>query len=213
MNYNTHTNLIALDIETAPLPDSLALFDPSFEPDKRLTDPAKIEAALEAKRLDWLADGALKAERGKIIAFGYCVNGGKVFTHLSDDEATLLPLILRVLQDVGDGTLVGHNLTGFDLPFIRRRCWMTGLAFPFAKADKWNPWTFRTFDTMKEWQLGNSRDMVSLDSLARGFGLGGKLGNGKDFAALMRTDKDAARDYLVRDVELSFKVAERMMGR
>ena len=211
-NYDSYKSIISLDIETQGQPDSLAIFEPKFEQDKRLTDPAKIEASNQAKRDDWQQEGALKAERGRIIGVGYSINGAtpEVATSLTD-ESSLIHVILNLFTDCPDALFVGHNLLGFDLPFIRRRCWMNGISFPFAKADKWNPWTIRTFDTMKEWQLGNSRDMVSLDSLARGFGYGGKLGSGKDFAKLLQEDEGAAWAYLSRDVELSYKVARRMI--
>ena len=75
----------------------------------------------------------------------------------------------------------------------------------------------RTFiDTMQRWQAGNYRDtFVGLDRLGKALGLGGKTEgvDGGDFHRLyFGTPEERAKslEYLIRDVELTWLVAQRL---
>ena len=69
---------------------------------------------------------------------------------------------------------------------------------------------------MLAWQCGCYRDSyVSLDTLGRALGLGGKTDGvgGGDFAGLYwggAEQRDKALEYLVRDVELTWAVAQKL---
>lgn len=235
--------IFTFDIETAPAPDSFEKFEPVFEPKeeeqpripKNLKDPVKIaeaEAALvermaewERKRGEsvnearesWLQEGALKAERGRILAIGWKTKGQDVVIHHSaKDEGEV---IRQFIQDVKDAiehgfTIAGFNIMGFDLPYIRRRCLILGIPFPFFdRNEKWKPWKMLTYDAMLDWQSGAfGQKFASVDDLARGFGVGKKTGDGSKFAKLYAEDRPAALAYLTNDVVIEEGICEWMLG-
>lgn len=109
--------------------------------------------------------------------------------------------------------IIGHNIFGFDLPFLIRRSWMLGVDVPKNVLDKDRYWNPVFVDTMTRWSCG-SRDYVSLDTLAKIAGHDGKNGSGADFARLWfgtPEERQQAKEYLENDLEMTFRVAE-MMG-
>lgn len=109
--------------------------------------------------------------------------------------------------------IIGHNIFGFDLPFLIRRSWMLGVDVPVNVLDKDRYWNPVFVDTMTRWSCG-SRDYVSLDTLAKIVGHDGKNGSGADFARLWfgtPEERQQAKEYLENDLEMTFRVAE-MMG-
>ena len=126
---------------------------------------------------------------------------------------TFLELADAVLSD--GGSLVGHNIIGFDLPFLLRRGLKFGIKPPktiTTALGNYKPTNL--IDTQREWQMGNRMEkFVKLDSLAAFFGTRRKSGNGADFAKMFfgtSEERDAAIDYLRNDVMVSIEVAEKM---
>lgn len=92
--------------------------------------------------------------------------------------------------------LVGHNILGFDLPYLDQSD-MIHKANGHAFLNSRHYWDGMFFDTMKRW---HSRDMISLDKLAKALGHPtGKNGNGKHFYALPDDQKE---EYLTNDLKL-----------
>jgi|GEM_PF-555760 len=126
---------------------------------------------------------------------------------------TFLELADAVLSD--GGSLVGHNIIGFDLPFLLRRGLKFGIKPPktiTTALGNYKPTNL--IDTQREWQMGNRTEMfTSLDSLAAFFGTRRKSGSGADFAKMFfgtPEERDAAIDYLRNDVLMTVAVAEKM---
>lgn len=63
---------------------------------------------------------------------------------------------------------------------------------------------------MDVWQLGQTQDRISLDTAAKYFGIGQKLGDGKDFSAWWESDRAKAMEYLENDLLLTVKLAEKL---
>jgi len=234
-------NYLWFDIETGPEDGALEKFAPEFEPDAKLTepkldtrlkDPVKIAAAeieLADRRIQWekaKADsvskqaeeweqkGALRAERGVILAIGYALGDGPIELVHGYDERRLIQDFLCVLHEaVNQGaTVAGFNCEGFDLPFTRRRCLVHGDEFPFYnRADKWKPWRFQVYDAMKDWACGNYRDYVALGDLMIAFGVGRKNGDGGEFHKTYATDPNKALEYLRNDVHGTRGVCKHML--
>lgn len=203
---------ITFDIETGPLPASVLIerFNPTFEAAKNIKDPDKIAADIAAKKAEWLDKSALHAERGEILAIGYKVNDQPIEI-IEGEEPGLLIAWLSVMNNRKSHVFHGFNILDFDLPFIRRRCVINGIRFPFYDSgDKWKPWKVATYDAMKDWCFGNYREFVSLNTVARALGVGVKNGSGDMFHELYKTDKEKARDYLRNDVQLTYDVCERL---
>lgn len=219
--------LFCFDIETEPQPadELLARFNPVFEPAGNLKDPEKIAADIAAKLQKWIDDSALHAERGRILAFGFSVRGsGPTVIHGEDEEDLLFQIIASLRDAIQDGELIsGFNIIGFDLPFIRKRCLINGIRFPwYNPLEKWNQWGFKAYDAMLDWQCGvrgggtaeqNAQTKLQrLDTVARALGVGQKTGDGANFAKLYREDRGAALEYLRNDVSLTRAVCERLLG-
>ena len=64
-------------------------------------------------------------------------------------------------------------------------------------------------DTMDAWACG-TLDKISLDSMAKSFGIGAKNGDGALFYKTLLEDKGAAAKYLTNDVRMTRACAARM---
>lgn len=111
--------------------------------------------------------------------------------------------------------MVGHNITGFDFPFLVRRSWILDVPVPAEVLDR-NKARSVALDTQDHWLCGQRWGSCesNLNHIARVLGVGEKNGNGADFAKLWRSeveaDRQAAIDYLVNDLALVASVAQRM---
>jgi len=213
---------IIFDIETGPLPDDqlqamIPVFDPStvkvgnfgVEKAKEKISTAKAEYYFEAMKR-----AALSPLTGQVLAIGY-----KRDAKVAIDDSTERQMLLRFWekfckQEKAGGRMVGHNIFGFDLPFMVRRSWTLGLAHKvpstLIKQDRY--WSPVFVDTMVRWRLGDYRKYVSLETLAKAFSVGGKPDgvSGADFARLWEEDRPRAVAYLKNDLEITFQVAMRL---
>lgn len=113
---------------------------------------------------------ALSGSYGRIVAIGHAVADGPVTVSVSQSEAELLRSLFAL--DVDHGCfpkLVGHNLTGFDLPFIRQRCIVLGVKLPYWFPRDIKPWSTNLCDTQVAW--AGVRDYISLTELAAVLGI------------------------------------------
>lgn len=118
---------ITLDIETAPDENiNPALLDMLLDvtPDKRLTDPFKINADIAAKQKSVMDKFALSPLTGKVIAVGIGIDQNKpnIFINLGDEREVLLHTkhALSSYNYVFD-RVIGYNSKSFDIPFLRTR--------------------------------------------------------------------------------------------
>lgn len=215
------TTRLTFDLETRALPEEQLFerFNPEFKPRGNLTDPNKIKADLLAKRQDWLDESTLRAERSQILALGFTTDAGETVNCLHGENE--VDDILRPFLDGLDKTgwdndtfleVSGFNILDFDLPFFRRRCILNRVPFPFYNAaNRWHPWTFKTFDAMVDWQCGTKREpFVSLETLGKALGICGDLGDWKEFVPTYAEDKEKALDYVRGHVRATAKVIEAM---
>jgi hypothetical protein len=110
--------------------------------------------------------------------------------------------------------LVGHNIANFDLPFIFQRCVVHELKVTqFVNLSEYN--VRGVFDTMHRWWLGAKRT-VSLDDLAWALGIESsktaEVEGSKVFELYQQGKLDVIRDYNLRDVRVTRKVYERLLG-
>jgi len=170
---------------------------------------------------DFISSAALNAMTCRILAIGYRPCGGKPVVKHGDGsheaEADLLKHFWAVAAHVEEtsGLLIGHNIKGFDLPRIIQRSWLHRISPPVRLLDKTRYWKPFIVDTMELWQLGNRMErFISLDALARFFGVGAKNGDGAMFSKMFLSSDPAERqkaiEYAANDVEMNFHVAVRM---
>jgi len=132
------------------------------------------------------------------------------------DEKKSLRAFLEFMKDFDCDTdeLVGHNLIGFDLPFIFQRCLVHCIsAKPLVDLSEFR--VRGVFDTMHHWWLGAKR-FVSLDDVAWALGIESSktaTAEGSKVFDLYQADKLAEiREYNLNDVRVTRKVYERMVG-
>lgn len=110
--------------------------------------------------------------------------------------------------------IVGHNIIGFDLPFIFQRCLANNLMVkPFVKLGEYN--VHGVYDTMRQWWLG-LRQNVGLDDIAWALGIESsktETVEGSLVFNLYAQGKLAEiREYNLRDVRVTRKIYERMLA-
>lgn len=213
--------MIVFDIETGPQDeDCLRSICPPFDESEvkcgNIKDPEKIKAKIDQARdahfATFLANAALSAATGQVVAIGiYNVSGDAsqfiVLDATADgcDESGIINSWWSIVRRciASNVPMAGHNIFGFDLPFLVQRSWILGIDVPVAAVDissKWTNWHRCFVDTMKMWQLGTSCKS-NFDLVGKLLGTGGKSAgdHGAMFHELIKTDRDAAIAYLEND--------------
>jgi predicted PolB exonuclease-like 3'-5' exonuclease len=172
---------IFLDIETLPCadPDLIAELTSGIRPPgsmKRADTIAKWEAEERPQAVaDAIARTSLDGAYGRVCAIGWAV-GDDDPKVLVGPEREVLDAFLGEVQLVlqpEDGRpqvakWIGHNLAGFDLPFLRKRCVIHGLRPPLQLLDAmhFRPWNEAIADTMLMWDSDRDK-RISLDRLCK----------------------------------------------
>lgn len=173
---------VYFDIETIPTqdPDALAKCR------EKVTPPGNIK---KQETIDlWMAENADKAARkmldetsfdggrGHVCTIGWAFNDGPVRVEHAEgtgEEPDILAAFFKALP-ARDAVLVGHNIAGFDIPFLLQRGVILGLDLPsdwiFPRDPK--PWSKEVFDTMHAW--AGARGTVSMNALCGMLGIVGK---------------------------------------
>ncbi|HEX9630107.1 MAG TPA: ribonuclease H-like domain-containing protein [Pyrinomonadaceae bacterium] len=227
-----------MDIETLTLPDFRERIGPQLE---RLMKLGNMRLEQQQRYLEDIAAeeercyqlGSLSATSGRVLSIA--VHRGPIpgldfgveqpqSEHVfgidedgfEQDEKKSLLAFLEFMKDFDCDTdeLVGHNLIGFDLPFIFQRCLVHCIsAKPLVDLSEFR--VRGVFDTMHHWWLGAKR-FVSLDDVAWALGIESSktaTAEGSKVFDLYQADKLAEiREYNLNDVRVTRKVYERMVG-
>ena len=211
------------DLESGPLPeDQLRAMLPEFdESTVKLGNATKADTVAriidEARENHWpnfIAKAALDPVKSRVLAVGVVFEVDKYEIAYGDNECQLLEGTWDMFTDTEK--LVGHHIFGFDLPYLVKRSWITGVDVPdWVREGRY--WSKRFIDLMVEWNLGDrTGGFISADNLARAFGLEGKSTTGvtgENFHEYFRGDEVQRRmalDYLENDLRLEWEIAERM---
>lgn len=200
---------VVLDIETAPC--DKAQWD---ELVRRV--PSLGKNALDRTALDW--------SFGHIVCVGLSIAGrpgaaGFVGTEAAAappqeicwagaDEAELLANFWKTITP--DDVLIGHNLLGFDLPYIMGRSVIARVK-PSRRIDlrRYRPDT--VYDTMQVWCGWEAGKYPKLDTLAAIMGFAGKTGSGAEVAGWVAAGEwEKIKAYCMDDVRLTRSVYQRM---
>jgi hypothetical protein len=143
----------------------------------------------------------------------FCPANGYYVVADDDNEWTLLGQFWNCyLNAKASGTkMIGYNLFGFDLLFIIRRSWMVNVRVPQdAIVSGSGPYRNDTIiDLRAVWTCGMSNWFVSLNDLAKCFGLGEQATNKRPHA-LWRKNQREAVEQLVNDITLMHGCAAAM---
>ena len=196
------------DIETGPLPDAeLELVKPVFRAPSNYKDESKISAYIIDAEADWKKRAALSSLTGRVLAFG--TKEGETIRIIEGTEPDMLTKFWGVFRAAEE--MVGFCVKSFDLPFLVQRSFINQVKVPVTLFDG-RYWSRDVVDLQEVWLCyGRERDGASLDAVCRACGIGGKTGSGADFARLYDTDREAALMYLRDDLNLTQKLAERLL--
>lgn len=137
------SNITILDIETLKMDDEVILKNaPEWSEEEARTRVPKnykkeeaISGWLEEDRAGYRANllekAALNPETATVAVAGFYRSGKVDQISLKDDitEHVLLAMTMRWLSETKSFVL-GWNLKGFDLPFLIKRCWISGVRVP-----------------------------------------------------------------------------------
>ncbi len=229
-----------LDIETLTLPDFRERIGPQLERSMRL---GNMRLEQQQRYLDDIAEeeercyqlGSLSATSGRVLSIAIHVGSAPGFDfedilqpqseHVfgidkdgnEQDEKKALLEFLAFMRDFDPDTdeIVGHNIIGFDLPFIFQRCLVHCIsARPLVNLGDYN--VRGVFDTMRHWWLGDKRSRVSLDDIAWALGIQSsktaEVEGSKVFDLYQAGKLDVIREYNLNDVRVTRKVYERMVA-
>lgn len=229
------------DVKIGNLKDKLKIAEKiAAAREKHESECAGYEKKVAEAEAGWwmgvLEAAPLNALTGMVLAIGYyAVKDGKPAVIVDDvkhnprkEEGVLQRFweVYKKAREVG-AKIIGHNLLGFDLPFIFQRSLMLSVDVPDEFLDKGRYIENTTFaDTMLVWACGQ-RKFIGLDNLAQAFGVRGKeqgeefeLSTGEKFELCGKnfwrffTDNEVNRlraiGYLRADLIATADVAERM---
>lgn len=218
-----------IDIETVPTTDQEVIETLSA----KITAPAnykKAESIAEWERdnkpqavLDAVAKTSFDGAYGRIVCICYAFDDGPVFSVHGDDEKTLLEQFYSHVYDLSTNdvrgytsdvplTVIGHNVAGFDLPFLKHRSIINRVTPPAAilKAMNARPWDNCIADTMLMWSSDREK-RASMDKLCKAFGIDGKGDfDGSMVADTWPVDPQKVVDYCCADVERTRQMYYRM---
>ena len=213
---------VFFDIETAPLEAGLeelpdALRDNWLEREARsmAREAEKTGSAVDPQ--SWYFDkAALTAEFGRVvcIAVGFFNRGRdglklRIKTIGYPEEQFVLEEFAQLLEkhygDLQRFRLCGHNIKGFDVPFLCRRMMANRMKLPtILDTAGIKPWDNPHVDTLELWRFGEFRHYVSLKLLAAMFDVPTPKDDisGKDVGRVFWEESDLDRicNYCAKDV-------------
>jgi len=228
-----------LDIETLTLPDFRERVGPQLERlmrlgNMRVEQHQRYLEDIAAEEERCYALGSLNATSGRVLSIAVHVGaipglelpgfGPEASEHVfgidrdgyEQGEKKALQDFVNFMKDFDCDCdeLVGHNIIGFDLPFIFQRCLVNSIqARPFVNLGEYN--VRGVFDTMHRWWLG-ARRHVSLDDVAWALGIESsktaEVEGSKVFDLYQAGKLDLIREYNLNDVRVTRKVYERMVA-
>lgn len=173
---------------------------------------ANAEAEAEAEWLKTSFDGAV----GQISCLSMAIDDSDPITHVVRDlsQAEERRVIGAFLSDVAEAKhciFVGHNVIGFDLPFLWKRCMVLGIRPPVTLPRNPKAWSELVVDTMLLWDP-QQRHGGSMDRLCRVLGIPGKAGvSGADVWPMAKAGRfDDIATYCADDVRRTRFMHKRM---
>lgn len=231
---NTHTKLDAVsaaykdtrfvyfDLETIPCqnPEYLDAIRATVTPPGNIKKPESIAAWLDDNRdsvaVELLAKTSFDGGRGHVCTIAWAKNDSPIAVRHAKtvaDERAVISEFFADLDPYHSETLVGHNITGFDLGFLRKRAIVLGLKMPakgsFPRDPK--PWDRTVLDTMTAWAGGTGR--ISMSELCDILGIAGKDGfDGSMVAAAWANgEHDKIAEYCRDDVSRTREIHQRFI--
>lgn len=222
--------LMYLDIETLPTNDAIVI----AELHAKVAPPGNLKKAEtiaawwaeegEKEKADIVARTSFDGMYGRICVISMAIDDEPPLTWSGNDEAGLIRDAFAWIDGISSVnvqfgtarnqvTFVGHNVVGFDLPFIRHRSIIHRIEppTPLRLAFQAKPWGAEVSDTMLMWSSDREK-RVSMDKLCRSLGIPGKDGfDGSMVAATWPEDPFKVVEYCMDDVERTRAIYKRLI--
>jgi hypothetical protein len=160
---------------------------------------------------------ALDGSFGQVFCIGWALDGDGPTTVYGDERFVLREFSSQLQihpSDLHSTTVIGHNVSAFDLRFLQQRFIVNGIRPPFvlARAAQAKPWeSEKVYDTMIQWAGVGGR--ISLDKLCLALSIPspkGELDGSKVWQWVQDGRHDEVARYCERDVEAVRAVHRRM---
>jgi len=222
--------MITFDIETLPTDNEqvIAALAAMVKPPETHKKQETIDAWMAENKESALAELVSKTSfdglYGRIACIAWSVDGGEVQSTLpTDGEANSIQRFYDAIRDAAKAkyhggtastglTFCGHNVAGFDLPFLKHRSIVLGIKPPpdACKAMSSKPWDNYIADTMLMWS-SDSQKRASMDKLCKAFGITGKDGfDGSMVAETWPVDPHKVIEYCKDDVRRTLAIHSRL---
>lgn len=165
---------------------------------------------------------ALVPEFGRIacVSVAFVTDKGETrMQSFSDfDEKKLLTDVQKLLRKISElgFFLCGHNVKGFDIPYLAKRMIMNGILPPkILPGHDTKPWEVKAFDTKEFWQYGGYGSIASLELMCVCLGVESSktmevTGNKVHEAFWVKKDIEGIVKYCEKDVSVLIDVIEKI---
>lgn len=211
--------MITFDIETLPTNDSLVI----AELEKTICPPANykkqesidewmvMNKGIELQKL--IAKTPFDGMYGRVACIAWQRDDGNILSSNSEmDESEVIEWFYDHVLVYGDSEFCGHNICGFDLPFLKHRSIILEIQPPTKLIEAMNskPWSGYVHDTMLMWSQ-DKQSRTSMNKLCRALGIEDKGEfEGSMVAETWLTDPDKVIKYCIDDVARTRAIYKRM---
>lgn len=211
--------MITFDLETLPTNDAeiIASFESTISAPGQYKKPESIAEWMAANK-----DAALKELVAKTSFDGLygriaCIAWGEQEDEIeasdhNHSEGDAIEAFYSSISKSDAETFCGHNIAGFDLPFLKHRSIILGIKPPqsILRAMKGKPWDDSIADTMLMWD-SRSDKRVSMDKLCKALGIAGKgCFDGSMVAETWPIDPQKVIGYCKDDVRRTMEIYRRI---
>ena len=210
------------DLETIPSQDEALIedFKRNVKAPAGYKKPESIDKWLAENRdsaaIEALAKTSFDGAYGHICTIAWAKNNSEIAVEHAksiEEERGVIQAFFNEFDAYHSETLVGHNITGFDIGFLRKRAIVLGVEMPDPASLPRDPkpWDRTILDTMSAWAGGTNR--ISMDNLCKVLGIEGKQGfDGSMVAeAWAKGDHDTIAEYCKDDVWRTREIHKRFI--
>lgn len=213
--YDT-TTFVYFDIETIPTQDDAVKADilANLKAPANYKKPESIEAWKAENGPAQIEKTSFDAASGHVCTIAWAKNEGEIFADHAEtveQEKQIITNFFSRLDQYHSEKFCGHNLAGFDIPFLTRRAIILGIEIPQSFPRNPKPWDAKVHDTMFMW---DSKNFMSMDALCKAMKIDGKEGFDGSMVAKAWSDgeHEKIQDYCADDVYRTREIHKRFLA-